>query len=84
MLNAYKGISLLETVFLRFGCTEFSELRRLSAEKKMQIAEEIEEKTDEKDIMLQDYNELLHIILGEPPEEDVQTARKRLLEGLRA
>lgn len=83
MLNEYKGISMLETVFLRLGCSEFSELRRLPAEKKKQIADEIEEKIGADDAVLSDYNELLHIILGEPPEENKAAARKKLLEGLR-
>lgn len=81
-MEDYNKVSLLEGVFLQFGCKDFNDLRCLPTEKRQVLADKIEA-ISENSLSLMDYNEVLHIVAGTPPEKNKLKARAKLLATLR-
>jgi len=81
-MEDYKKVSLLEGIFLQFGCKDFNDLRCLPTEQRQLLADKIET-ISENSLSLMDYNEVLHIVAGIPPEGNKDDARAKLLATLR-
>ena len=73
--------SLLDRITIQMGCTYLSDLRYLSRDQQLRLAEKLKS-LQARDHDLRDWNDALEYLAQAPPEATPQAARGRLLERL--
>lgn len=83
-MNAvYNKISLLECAYIFLGCENFMGLRVPDRKKYAAMADALENNVSMERTTLLEWNELIHIIAGEAPEETKEAAKAHILRYLR-
>lgn len=83
MMTGNNRISLPELVMIQVGCKDEQELGKLDKWQKRYVAEQLAN-IDPARPALPEWNRLLKLLLGFPPESSCKAARTMLLNGLRA
>lgn len=76
-------MELLNAVLVVTKCKNTEELKNLSPERKMRLAESLEERVPSGLASIEEWNELLTIFMDAHPENENKTAKEKLLCFLR-
>ena len=83
MNDRSRELPLLEYLSWKAGCEYLSDLHGISSVQKIRLAREIE-RLPACSISLQEWNDALEYLLGQPPQPDAEAARDALMAGLKA
>ena len=73
--------SLLDRITIQMGCTYLSDLRYLSRDLQLRLAEKLKS-LQARDHDLRDWNDALEYLTGQPSEQTAERAKARLLDCL--
>ncbi len=73
--------SLLDRITIQMGCTYLSDLRYLSRDQQLRLAEKLKS-LQARDHDLRDWNDALEYLTGQPSEQTAERAKARLLDCL--
>ena len=76
-------MELLNAVLIVTKCENAEQLKNLSAERKRNLADSLEERVPSGLASIEEWNELLTIFMDAPPEKENKSAKKKLLSYLR-
>ena len=72
-------MKLLNAIKIQLGCILNSEPKTLSAENKKRLAKLVEERVPSGLAPIEEWNEVLKVIVNAPPEHDNEKAKQKLL-----
>lgn len=73
--------SLLDRITIQMGCTYLSDLRYLSRDQQLRLAEKLKS-LQARDHDLRDWNDALEYLTGQPSEQTAERAKAKLLDRL--
>ena len=76
-------MELLNAILVVLKCERAEQLKDLSPERKLKLAHSLEERVPSGLASIEEWNELLMLFMGAPPEKENKTAKKKLLCYLR-
>lgn len=76
-------MELLDVIMIVTNCERAEQLKDLSPERKQNLAHSIEERVPSDLASIEEWNELLMLFMGAPPERKNKIAKKKLLCYLR-
>lgn len=76
-------MELLDAILVVTKCEHAEQLKNLSPERKANLAKALEERVPSGLASIEEWNELLMIFMGAPPESENKVAKKKLLDFLR-
>lgn len=77
-------MELLDAILVVTKCEHAEQLKDLSPERKTWLAHSLEERVPSGLASIEEWNELLMIFMGAPPESENKVAKKKLLDFLRS
>ncbi|MDO5477888.1 MAG: hypothetical protein Q4G23_01855 [Clostridia bacterium] len=76
-------MELLDAILTVTGCECEEQLKDLTPERKLKLAQSLEERVPSGLASIEEWNELLKLFMESPPEKDNEIAKKKLLCHLR-
>ena len=76
-------MELLNAILIVTKCERAEQLKDLSTERKRKLADSLEERVPSGLASIEEWNELLMLFMGTPPERENKIAKKKLLCYLR-
>ena len=76
-------MELLNAILVVTKCEHAEQLKDLSPERKLKLAHSLDERVPSGLASIEEWNELLKLVMDAPPEKENKTAKKKLLCYLR-
>ncbi len=76
-------MELLDSILIVTKCESAEQLKDLSPERKLKLAHSLDERVPSDLASIEEWNELLMLFMGAPPESENKVAKKKLLCFLR-
>ena len=76
-------MELLDAILIITKCDHTEQLKNLSRERKANLAQALDERVPSGLASIDEWNELLMLFMGAPPEKENKIAKKKLLAFLR-